>query len=1030
LKISDYAIKHPAVIIILLTTLVFFGLFSIRFLTQGMFPDIEGSTALVITAYPGVKAIDVEEEVTSILEDIFVSIPDLKEIRSSSQNGASVITLDFNEDTDMQPLLAVIREKINSIRSKLPDNIKEPFISIGSVASSLPIVSFTVTGHTDLVELTDFIEDKMIPDLARIDGVSNIELLGGVKKKLEIRLSLEKLYARNLTVLEIFNTLQSSNQTLPAGTTTYRNRELSIKTEGQFRNIDEVGSMIIGKIDNSSILLKDVAEISLTEDDRDFIVSSSGKQMILVNVKRREAADSIKIIQSISQLIRGIEKNSPYNIDITRIKDDSIITGNSLRSVIQAGLTGILMAILILYLFLKNISATAIIAASLPLCIFIALIGMYLMGQTINILSLSGLTVALGMIVDSSIVVLEHVTAKFKTIGDRKKASSQASSEIGGAVLASTLTTICVFIPLLFLKGIVGIFLKNISLTIISSISASFVVAIVVVPFLTSRHFNPVKKEKRKKEQRSGRISKKRTFLLLYLSRTFTKALSWSIDHRRTVMISMTIILIAALLPLSSMGIAFVPSVDTGEIEVFVETPQGFSLDQTLEKVQIIEKLIESISDEIVSQAFVIGMENSESLISKNNKAFGRINLSGSGERKKTVREIINQFQKAVDSRIPDVKVVLVNGGYDSMLAMGTGGRGFLIDIYAGDKTTLQRAAESIELILASDPDIVKTALNVNFENREVVSQLLLDQMGIIGITPLEAALTNRILFNGVQTGKFRFNDVNYDISLVSDLKGKAIYADQLNQILLKTPAGHTVSFSGFSRLEVRSSPSAIIKKNRKQTIRITGYMNTNESGGISKRISNTLNSMDFPEDFFWEIEGTSALIGESVRSLFLILSISIFLVYSVMVIQFEKFLQPLAIMASIPFCLIGIIFGLKLFGSSITIIAFLGLIALAGIVVNNAIVMIDYINLLRNRDGLELKTAILKGSRSRVRPILMTTLTTMLGILPLALGRGDGAEFYAPLGQTIFGGLFSSTIITLFLIPILYYIIESRSRT
>ena len=414
MKLSVFAIKHPAIIIIFLSMLVFFGLFSLRYLTQGMFPDIEGSTAAIVTSYPGVGAHDIEEEITRILEDSMVSIPGLKEIQSSSQNSASVIILEFDEETDMNELLAVIREKINEVKEDLPENVKDPYISVGSVASSLPIFSFTISGHTNLVELTDYIQNNIIPDIARIEGVSNIDLIGGINRELEITLNIEQMNSRNITALEIYNILTATNQSLPAGSTIFRDRELNIKTEGQFSHIDELGSIVVGSRDDSLVLLKDVAEITLNNEKQDFFVSSKGEQVIMVDVKRREGADSIKIINHINQIIEKVEQNSEFKIDITRIKDDSIITGNSIRSVIQAGIMGILMAILILYLFLKNFSATAIIAASLPLCIFIALIGMYLMGQTINILSLSGLTVALGMIVDSSIVVLEHITKKIQ----------------------------------------------------------------------------------------------------------------------------------------------------------------------------------------------------------------------------------------------------------------------------------------------------------------------------------------------------------------------------------------------------------------------------------------------------------------------------------------------------------------------------------------------------------------------------------------------------------------------------------------
>jgi len=438
--------------------------------------------------------------------------------------------------------------------------------------------------------------------------------------------------------------------------------------------------------------------------------------------------------------------------------------------------------------------------------------------------------------------------------------------------------------------------------------------------------------------------------------------------------------------------------------------------------------MVSSLVPEIESSVYYVGSDSAITIAGSPNRAFGRIRLVPSEDRSRTIQEILPLVQDALARSLPDCASTVLNGGFDSLLAMGTGGQGFQMEIYGTDLDAVTDTARVVRDMLAMDPDVFKTELSVRMDSEQLYADLSQSYMGTLGVTPYEAGVTSRILFGGMNAGTLRIGGDDFPIRVSSDVASAKVDDDVLNRISLKTQDGRLVSFAAFSTVEARPALSRIDRKDRNFSVEVRGYLRTDDQSGVSSRLETAMAALTLPFGVKYRATGTSELIGDSLSSLLFMLAISVFLVYAVMVIQFERFLQPLLIMASIPFCLIGVVLGLYSFGSSMSIIAMLALITLGGTVVNNAIVLVDYVNQLRKNYGMELRTAIVEGSINRLRPILMTSLTTLFGVLPMALAHGNGSEVYAPLGQAIFGGLFTSTIVTLVLIPILYEALEKRT--
>jgi hydrophobic/amphiphilic exporter-1 (mainly G- bacteria), HAE1 family len=1025
--LSDFSVKHPAIITIFLAGLMVFGYLALRSLNSEMIPAVSQPVATIVTIYPGAGASEVERDISRLVENQMSTLPGIAELSSSSSDSTSVVSMEFRSDVNVREKLPQIRELLNGIADELPDGLDgAPVIYITEASAFLPVLSVRIASELDTETLTDYLEERISPAIARVPGVSRISLVGGTRREVRIILYIDALESRGLSALGIHEALQYNNINIPAGSASYRSRELTFTTAGSFSGLGELGDLAVGQVDGAIIYLKDVADIRVETEARNVRIRSAGKDYVMMDILKRDEGDTIRIVAGAKAILDDLVRETDGMIDYSVITDQSETTLRSLDTVIRAALTGLALTIVVILFVLHDLRATLIISLSIPLSVLFAIIGLYGTGRSLNLLSLSGVTVAIGMIVDNSIVVLENTYKKFKQGGDRRQAALAGAGELGSAVLASTTTSICVFAPLLFLTGIIGVIMKDLSLTIVFALGSSALVSVMVVPWLSSLIL------KRESELRKPR------FLLPLAARIDRMFTSLESGYRRileaalanktfTVAVALSL-LAASVLLLSVLKISFLPPTDTGEFEIHIETPIGYTLERTMTKVDELDNLVRSLVPEIEAAVYYVGSGSALAITGAPNRAFGRIRLVPSEDRERTIQEIMPLLQDALARQLPDCDATVLNGGFDSLLALGTGGQGYQLEIYGTNLDDVAATASMAREILSRDPDVFKTELSVRMDAEQLYADLSQAYMGTLGVTPYEAGITSRILFGGMETGTLRLSGEDLPIRLTSDLADQTINEDSLNRISLRTRDGRMVNFSAFSTMESRPTLSRIERKNRNFSIEVRGYLRTDDQSGVTTRMAQAMQALDLPYGVKYGTSGTSALIGDSMSSLSLMLIISVFLVYSVMVVQFERFMQPLIIMASIPFCLIGVVAGLYLFGSALSIIAMLALIALGGTVVNNAIVLVDYINRLRTDYGMELIPAILEGAANRLRPILMTAMTTIFGVLPMALASGNGSEVYAPLGQAIFGGLMSSTIITLVLIPVLYAILEKGS--
>ena len=1022
MKITDFAIRHPAVITILLVVLLVFGIISLVQLPQDYLADVNLPTAVIVTVYPGGSPRDIERELTRPLEDELSTISGLDEIASSSYDSVSSITLTLEMGQSIDDRLVDIREKINNVLPDLPDGISGPPSIMKFSTSEKPVLIFSVKGKMTEDLLATYIEEIIKPAVARVDGVSEIRVNGQRNSIIEIELDLDRLEALKIPVLDIYNILKYHNISFPGGDVQYRASRAMIRTEGEYGSLEDIRNVVIGFSDNQYIRLSDTATVHKVLERADRFAINNGEEIVTVSVIKKSNADTGEVVSEIKKRIKEFEKN----IDFEILLDDSKNISLSISSVQRSAFLGGVLAVLVLILFLHNITTTLIIGISIPISVFIAFIGLKLNGQSINLMTLGGLTVAIGMMVDSSIVVLENIFKHFKDGKSASEAASIGTHEVGGAVIASTSTSLAAFIPLLFLKDFTGIVLKDVALTIIYSLTGAMIVAIIVIPFIASKVLKP---QKLKKGGLGEYLSGKIEAFLGKVTDKYQQMLKWAIKSWKFVFLLAFMILGLTYLVFNMLGFQFLAPADMGEIQISVEFPDNFTIEDSRDKLVEVEDLIYREVPELETGLFYAGLYGLFSSNAVPDAGFIILTLKSKSMRDREVFPIIDQLQYEIHRQIPDVNVSVENGGLGALMAQATGGAGYSVEFFGSNMDNLISTGEMLVQFLEKDPDVDRADLNVSYNSGGLVSRLNLQAMGELGIVPYEAAMTLRTVFHGMDLGTFREQENDYDLFLTTPYAGGFIPDDVFYTLFIKSHIGEKITFASFATLENEISLDSINRRNKIRSVMVTAIPKDSDIRGISKRTSVFIKKTGLPPGVNWKIAGQSEETFKSFKSLFMAMIISVFLVYVVMVIQFERYTQPLVIMASVPFCIIGVAGGLLIFGSGLSIVAFLGTIALAGIVVNNAIVLIDYINLLRKRDKMPLEEAILLGCSLRLKPILMTTMTTVLGVIPMAIGMGEGSAMYGPLGQTIAGGLLTSTFITLFIVPILYYRLERRKE-
>ena len=1060
MKVSEFSVKHPVVITIILIVLVVFGFYSVSLMPTEFMADITMPQAIVMTVYPGASAEDVEQDVTKILEENFVTLPHFKSVDSQSYNSLSWITVTYADGYDPNDQLVELRNRISQLKEDLPEGIQgEPTALVGG-ASMLPVISFSISAGQDAGKITDFIKNDLTPRLTQIDGVSQISIDGEKELQIEIKLNVDELTSKGISVAQVYQVLNYGNTNLPLGNVTYENRQIQMRYAGGFNSIEDIENLPVGMADNNIIRVSDVASINLTYPEEKYYVTDGTNPLIIVNITKRTDGDSSEICKKVKKVLKNVEIETNGAVKFHIISDDSRQIKASLKTVITSGVMGVIFAVLVILLFLADWRATLTISLSIPLCILFSLIGLKIFGISLNMMSLSGLVISLGMVVDGSSVMLDQIYRYYKIrnpkTGEMEYTVNQAIfkgwDEVSASILASAATTIVCFIPIAMLSGLIGKILHAASLTIIMAILASFLVAVVIVPYLLKLLLKASGPKIRTKPRKFDIIMEK-------IENGYRRILQTALKNRGFVIFAAILLLIFSGFISLRLGVAFIPSTDSGDFYISMDLPVGTNLEQTNQKMQIAQKLLYKYVPEIDNVVFFVGQSNSKGISTQAiaECAYAHVILVPVSERKRRVHEIMLQMQEIWSSVIPDSKISVANGGFDKLVSYVSGGGGYGLTLISEDMDLLYQTASDIRDFLETDPDVITAKLDTDFDTSTMVIDMSQEYLSSLGITSYEAGITSAILFQGIDAGRYKDDKTGnrYKIHISSDVADQNVSIDTISNIHIVTSKGQDVSFANLSDIRVEKSISQINHSDRAKTITVSATLVSENTSGVSQRVNQYLVKNPLPNGVSSKAGGIMALIGDMVEPMATAMVIAIFLVYIVMALQFEKLKQPLLIMVTIPFCFIGVVLGLLIFGSTLNLLALLGLISLAGIVVNNGIILVDYINQLRknrrleiamkkgnqNKDGewnvqlsCEEETQLLydcvaDGAASRIKPILITTLTTLLGDIPMAISSGEGAEIYAPMGQAIVGGLITSTLITLIIIPTLYFIAEKPKK-
>jgi len=1061
MKISEFSVKHPVVIGMFLIVLAAFGIFSIATMPAEFMADISMPQAIVYTIYPGASAEDVEQDITKVLEDEFVTLPHFKSIESSSYNSMSWITITYADGYDAYDQIEELRNRIRQRMPDLPEGISgEPTAIIGGV-SMMPIIEFSVEAGKDSARVTKFINDELRPLLTQIDGVSSITVDGGKELQVEVKIDVDLLTSKGISVTNVYQVLNYGNVTLPLGNGFFENRSIQLRYSGGFTDIEDIKNLPVGLADGTSIIhLGDVAEVSLTYPKEEYYVSDGKNPITLVSITKRNDGNTTGIIKNVKKVLARCEKESGGAVHFNIITDDARQVSASLRTVLSSGLMGIVFAVLVILLFMADWRATLTISLSIPLCILFAMIGIKIFGITLNLMSFSGLVISLGMVVDGSTVMIDQIYRYYKRrdseSGELEYTVNQSIykgwDEVSASILASAATTIVVFLPIAMMSGLMGKVLKPVAITIIMAIFASFLVAEIVVPFLLKQVLSDQGPKIRKNERRFDKVMKK-------VERGYRKVLGIAIENRLTVIIAAILLLVFSAFTALRLGIAFIPSTDNSDFYISMDLPVGTPLEQTREKMDIAQQLLYKYVPEIDNLVIYTGLSMNKGISTQSvpESAYIHVVLVPVAERKRDVHDIMIEIQGIWQSVIPDSKISVANGGFDRLVGFVSGGGGYGLTLISEDLETLYETASSIKEFLETDPEVVTAKLDTDFDTTTMIIDMSQEYLSSMGITSYEAGLTSAILFRGVDAGRYKDDSTGnrYNVHLSSNIIDGNISADTISNLHIVTSNGRDVSFANLSDIKVEKSISQINHSDRAKTITVSATLVSEDTAGVSQRVQAFLAKNPLPNGVRSKAGGIMAFIGDMVAPMIIAIITAIFLVYTVMVLQFERFRQPLLILSTIPFCLIGVVAGLLMFGSTLNMLSLLGLISLAGVVVNNGIILVDYVNQLRaqrrevmaktmghmNKDGeweIELNEdeenkllfdSVVDGSASRIQPILITTLTTLLGTFPMAIASGEGSEIYAPMGQAIVGGLITSTLITLIVIPVLYYLTESKRR-
>ncbi len=1018
MNIHEISIKRPVTVFMCVLIILVLGWVSLTKLSLDLMPNITFPVAIVSTEYQGVGPQEIENIVTRNIESSVATVSNIKAVQSQSSAGSSMVIAEFNSGTDMDFATLHLREKVDLIKAYLPDEVGTPMV-IKMDPSMIPVVTLGVTNGSNEVELKKLVEDKIKPRLESLDGVAAVYITGGKEREIKVEADPHKMSGYGVSLNQVTGALQSENLNQPGGTVEYGDKNLLVRSTGEFKTLEQIKNVPIILPSGNVIYIKDVADVTDGFKDTTTHTRMNGKNSVGIVIQKQTGSNTVKVVNRIRNEIERVQKEYS-DVTIKMSFDQGEYIEKSIANVSRNAVVGAILAVFILFIFLKNIRTTFIIGTAIPISIISTFVMIYFSGITLNLVSLGGLALGVGMLVDSAIVVLENIY-RYRSEGYSKIESAiLGTQEVGGAITASTLTTVAVFIPIAFAEGIAVDIFKEMALTVTFSLLASLTVALTFIPMLSSKYLRMVKPEEASRFRITNKVLAKWDDCLKVLDSAYRSILSWVLGHRKTTVAIVAVIFISSLALLPFIGAEFFPTMDQGQFTVDIELPQGSLLERTDEITSKVEGILSGIPE--IEKLFVsVGSSNTGMDMSGGNSSRGSINatLKPLRERSRSTAEVVDEIRKQVDL-IPGAKIKVS----EVSTSMGGGtGAAVALNIFGPDLDRLKEVSEKVEGIIRSVEGTRQVESSFSKGQPEVQVYVDREKASYYGVGSSQVAASIRTAIEGKVATRYKIGGEEYDIRVQYPKEYGETY-EQLKNVKIMTPAGVEVPLTNLARIDMTQGPVTISREGQQRYTTVTSDIFGRDVGSINKDIKAKLDAFTLPSGYSIEFGGQEEQMQEAFISLFQMLLLAILLVYMIMASQFESLMHPFIIMFSLPLAFTGSAIGLAITQTPLSVPAFIGIIMLAGIVVNNAIVLVDYVNTLRKR-GLERTDAILKAGPTRLRPILMTTLTTILALSPLALGIGEGAESQAPLAIVVIGGLLSSTVLTLVIIPVVYTLFD-----
>ncbi len=1026
MKIYESAVRKPISTVLIFVGVIVFGLFSLSNLAVDQYPEIEIPQISVITMYPGANAADIETNITRVLEDNLNTVSNLKKLTSKSQDNVSMITVEFEYGSDLSEGANEIRDVVSRVQSMLPDDIDYPTIFKFST-SMIPVMMLAITADESYPALNKILDDKLVNVLNRVDGVGAVSIIGAPEREVQVNVDPAKLEAYGLSVERLGQLIAAENVNIPSGTIDIGNNTFNIKADGEFKLSDELRKLVVSNAGGRTVMLTDVAEIRDTLEKSTMDERVNGQRGVRVMFQKQSGANTVSIVREIQSRLPAIQRSLPNDVKMELIFEGSQEITDAIGSLSETILYAFIFVVLVVMVFLGRWRATLIICMTIPVSLICSFIYLFATGSTINIISLSSLSIAIGMVVDDAIVVLENITTHIERGSSPKEAAIYATNEVWLSVIATTLVVVAVFLPLTMVPGMAGILFRELGWIVSIVVCVSTAAALTLTPMMSSFL---LKIDGGVHDYKGiGIVYKPIDRALTWLDNAYARMLHWVVHHRRITVFSMMAVFVVSLGLLSRVPTEFFPPSDNGRISATVELEQNVSVEYTARIARRIDSILYKKFPEVVLVSASAGANSSDNAFAAMQTTGSHIinynlRLPRSTERERSIYVISDLLRKELDA-IPEVRQYTVTPGGQSGSMSGSSTVDIKVFGYDMDMTNaIANDLKEKMALLPGTRDVQLSRDDLRPEYNVVFDRDRLSYYGMNGATASQA-VKNRI--DGLVASKYREDGDEYDI-VVRYAEPFRTRLEDIGNITLYNAQGAPVKLKEVGEVVEEFAAPMIERENRQRVITVKSTLGAGVAlGDIVAEVQRLIDDYPLPDGVDLEVGGTVEDQGDAFSDLLTLFALIVILVYIVMATQFESLKYPFIIMFTIPFAFTGVFLALWMTSTPLSLIALSGAIMLVGIVTKNGIVMVDYMNLLIER-GSEVFDAVIAGGKSRLRPVLMTSFTTVLGMLPLALGTGSGSETWQPMGIAVIGGLTFSTILTLFIVPVLYSILVNRS--